>query len=75
ILVGDTQTDRKTMTEYYTEEEPLQKSKWWVWAAVLFVIAIASIVVYANDKNRNSLFGIQHKYDLAPPTETYKKLP
>ena len=75
ILVGDTQTDRNTMTEYYTEDEHIKKSKWWVWAAVLFAIALVLIVVYANDKNGNSFFGIQHKYDVAPATTTYKKLP
>ena len=75
ILVGDTETDRNTMTEYFTEDEPVRKSKWWVWAAVLFAAAIALIFIYANDNNRNSFFGISNKYDVAPATETYKKIP
>jgi hypothetical protein len=75
ILVGDTETDRNTMAEYYTEDEPVHKSKWWVWAIVLFAVATALIVVYANDKNSNSFFGISHKYDVPAATKTYKKLP
>ncbi len=75
ILVGDTETDRNTMTEYYTEDERVKKSKWWVWALILFVIAAALIVFYLNDKSNNSFFGIQHKYEVAPATETYKILP
>ncbi len=75
ILVGDTETDRNTMTEYFTEDEPVSKSKWWVWAAVLFAAAIALIIIYENDNNRNSFFGISHKYDVTPATETYKKIP
>ena len=75
ILVGDTETDRNTMTEFFTEDEPVRKSKWWVWAAVLFATAIALIIIYQNDDNRNSFFGISHKYDVAPATETYRKIP
>ena len=75
ILVGDTETDRNTMAEYYTEDEPVSKSKWWLWAIVLFLIAAAMIVFYANDKSGNSFFGVSHKYDVPPATETYKKLP
>lgn len=75
ILVGDTETDRNTMTEYFTEDEPVRKSKWWVWAAALFAVAIALIIIYENDYNSNSFFGISHKYEVAPATETYKKIP
>ncbi|MFN0082011.1 MAG: hypothetical protein ACKVOM_05790 [Ferruginibacter sp.] len=75
ILVGDTETDRNTMTKYYTEEKPAKKSKWWVGALMLFVIAAALVVFYLNDKSSNSFFGIQHKYDVAPAAETYKTLP
>ncbi len=75
ILVGDRQTDSNTMTEYYTEDERVKKSKWWVWALILFVMAAALIVFYLNDKSNNSFFGIQHKYEVTPATETYKTLP
>lgn len=75
ILVGDRETDRNTMTEYYTDDEPAKKSKWWIWALMFFVIAAALVVFYLNDKSSNSFFGIQHKYDVAPATETYKTLP
>jgi hypothetical protein len=75
ILVGDTETDRNTMTEYYTGDERVKKSKWWVWALILFVIAAALIIFYLSDKSNNSFFGIQDKYDVAPATETYKTLP
>jgi len=75
LLVGDTETDSNTMTEFFTEDVLVRKSKWWVWAAVLFVVAVALIIIYENDINKNSFFGIAHKYDVTAPTETYRKLP
>ena len=75
ILVGDTETDSNTMTEFFTEEEPVRKNKWWLWAAALFALTIALVVIYENDKNKNSFFGIAHQYKVSSPTETYRKFP
>lgn len=46
ILVGDKETTNVVMNEYYSEETIAEKSKWWVWAAVLGGIGIAAIAVY-----------------------------
>ena len=75
ILVGDKETDRNTMTEFFTETESVKKSKWWMWAAALFVISAIMIIIYFNDKNHNGFFGISNKYQLKETTNQYKNIP
>ena len=75
ILVGDKETDRNTMTEFFTETEPLKKNKWWIWAAALFVLSIVLISVYLNNENQNKSFGISHKYELSDASNQYKNIP
>ena len=75
ILVGDTETDRNKMTAYYTETEPLKKSKWWILATLLFILSIVLLFVYFNEENGNHFFGVSHKYEVKPATEQYKNIP
>ena len=75
ILVGDKETDRNTMTEFFTETEPVKKDKWWLWAAALFVISAILILCYLNNKNQNKSFGISHKYELNEASKEYKNIP
>ena len=75
ILVGDKETDRNTMTEFFTETESVKKSKWWIWAAALFLISIIMIIIYLNNKNHNSFFDSSHKYELKEATNQYKNIP
>ena len=75
ILVGDKETDRNTMTEFFTETEPVKKNKWWIWAAALFVLSIVLIFVYLNNENQNKSFGISHKYELNEVSNQYKNIP
>ena len=75
ILVGDKETDRNTMTEFFTETEPVKKNKWWIWAAALFVLSIVLISVYLNNENQNKSFGISHKYELNDASNQYKNIP
>ncbi len=42
MLVGDTETNTAAMVEFYTETATPKKSKWWLWAAVFFMVAVAS---------------------------------
>ena len=75
ILVGDKETDRNTMTEFFTETEPVKKNKWWIWAAAFFVLSIVLIFVYLNNENQNKSFGISHKYELNEASKQYKNIP
>lgn len=56
MLVGDRETTNLQMAEYYTETE-LPKNYWWVWALVLFAIALAAIFIYINQNSLSSFFG------------------
>ena len=75
ILVGDKETDRNTMTEYFTETDPVKKDKWWIWAAVIFIISIILTIIYFNNENRNSFFGVSHKYEMKETSNQYKSIP
>lgn len=75
ILVGDTETTNVAMNEYYAEEEPKARSRWWIFALIIFVIAAALIGFYLIDPAHNSSFGISHKYDVDSAGKTYKSLP
>ncbi|MGF2411380.1 hypothetical protein [Ferruginibacter sp.] len=50
ILVGDKETTNTIMTEYFNEE-PVQKSRWWIWAIVLGTIGLLAIVFYLSNTN------------------------
>ena len=75
ILVGDKETDRNTMTEFFTDTIPVKKNKWWLWAVGLFVFSIILIFMYLNNENNNSFFGVSHKYELNEATPQYKNIP
>ena len=75
ILVGDKETDRNTMTDFFTETEPVKKNKWWMWAAVIFIISIILTIIYFNNENRNSFFGVSHKYEMKETSNQYKSIP
>ena len=56
ILVGDKESTNTAMTEYYSETaEP--RSRWWIWAIVLGVLAITVLLVYMNGAGILSRFG------------------
>ncbi len=48
MLVGETQTNTSAMAEYYSNEVSSKKNKWWLWAIVLFAIALGAIIFYIN---------------------------
>lgn len=75
MLVGDTETSTAAMVDFYTEEAPVKKSKWWVWALVLFAVAIAGIAFYLNRDGSNPYFGNSNKEELKAADSTYKMLP
>jgi hypothetical protein len=56
ILVGDKETTSTQMTGYFDETETTKKSHWWIWAIVLGVVGLATIVLYLSKYGFN-LFG------------------
>ena len=72
ILVGDKETDRNSMTEFFTDTAPTKKNKWWLWAAAIFVLSVVLIFIYLNNEYHNSYFGISHKNELNEATNQYK---
>ena len=75
ILVGDKETDRNSMTEFFTDSLAVENDKWWIWAIVIFVASSVMLFIYLNDDNKNSSFGISHKYEISKPTNQYKNIP
>jgi hypothetical protein len=57
ILVGDKETTNTVMTEYFSEEVPVKKDRWWVWAIVLAAIALLALLFYANGASVSSMVG------------------
>ena len=56
ILVGDKETTNTLMTEYFNEE-PVQKYRWWIWAIVLGVIGLLTVLFYISNTNLSSMAG------------------
>jgi hypothetical protein len=75
MLVGETETSTAAMAEYYSEEEPAMKSKWWVFAIASFAVAAAVIGFYASNKNADSFFGAANKIEVGVADSTYRMLP
>ena len=57
ILVGDKETTNTLMTEYFSEDAPVQKSRWWIWAIVLGAIGIIALLVYMSGTDFLPRFG------------------
>jgi nucleoid DNA-binding protein len=56
ILVGDKESTNTEMTELLAPKYAI-KDRWWIWAIVLGMIAIAAIVIYFTAFNGTSSFG------------------
>lgn len=75
ILVGDKETDRNSMTEFFTDTVIVKKDKWRLWAAALFVLSIIVIFIYCNNNTHNNFFGVAHKYEVKESNILYKNIP
>lgn len=42
VVVGDTETTSEEMAGYFHEQASRKKDSWWVWAAILFLLAISA---------------------------------
>jgi hypothetical protein len=75
MLVGETETNTAAMAEYFSEEEPTMKSKWWIFAVASFAIAAAAVGFYVSDKKADSFFGVSNKIEVEVADSTYRMLP
>lgn len=57
ILVGDTETTNREMSDFYNDSTPGRTNRWWIWAIVLFVAAAVAILLFTTDAGRQSIFG------------------
>ena len=57
ILVGDRETTREAMQEFYVEKEVVWKSKWWIASIVILAISTALILIHYFYFNGNDRFG------------------
>jgi hypothetical protein len=55
LLVGDKETTSTQMTGYFDETETTKKSQWWIWAIVLAVVGLSTIVLYLSQYGFNLL--------------------
>ncbi len=75
MLVGETETNTAAMADFFAEEEPAMKSKWWIFAIVSFVTAAAAVGFYASSKKADSFFGSSSRIEVGVADSTYRMLP
>ncbi len=69
MLVGDTHTNSTAMTELLQDEAP-KKSRWWIAAVLLGVLALSLIVVYYSNNSMGET-GNGIKVSTSPASKTY----
>ena len=75
MLVGEKETNTAAMAEYLEEDVPLKKAKWWVFAVVVAVLSIGTIIYKAIEVKKDSFFGMSQKVVPQAADSTYKILP
>lgn len=56
ILVGDKETTNTVMTGFFSET-PEVKNRWWIWAIILGVIGLLTLIIYFTELHGTSSFG------------------
>ena len=56
MLVGDRETTNTMMTEYFSEEE-VTKDRWWIWAVVLCILALLTLIIYFSNSDNAAHLG------------------
>ena len=72
MRVGDKETTTVVMTELYSDTGPIKKDRWWIWATILTLLAVAALFIYFNDVSRSSSFGNAAKIVPVSEGQTYK---
>lgn len=75
MLVGETETNTAAMADYFSEDEPMKKSKWWIFAIASLAVSAAAIGFYAGNNTNHSFFGAFNKVEVHVADSTYRMLP
>jgi hypothetical protein len=57
ILVGDKESTNTLMNEYFSDDTPVKKNRWWIWAIIIVSIALLALLIYSNSLNASSMAG------------------
>jgi hypothetical protein len=57
ILVGDKESTNTLMNEYFSDDAPVKKNRWWIWAIIIVSIALLALLIYSNSLNASSMAG------------------
>lgn len=73
VRVGDAERTNEFMSDFLTAPKSSKHYKWWIAAAVIFMLAVSTIVVYLNTNSSNYRFG--NTLSISPSEEpvTYQK--
>lgn len=72
ILVGDTETNSAAMTELLNTGEEKKRSRWWIAAISLGVIAAIALLIYFIQHEHRGLFGNIKPVKASESSETYQ---
>ncbi|MEO7263738.1 MAG: hypothetical protein ABIW38_02445 [Ferruginibacter sp.] len=75
MLVGDTQTDTAAMTAFYTDDEEVSKSRWWIWPVLIFITAALIFIFYISAGLHNPLYGNAQAIEKTSAEKTYRSIP
>ena len=74
ILVGDTESTREKMTEYFSNEKVSGPSKIWLWVSLGLIIAAGLIIFLLKAPGVNHASGNRQTLTAEPAGSTYKSL-
>ena len=72
ILVGDTQTNSAAMTELLNTGDEKKRSRWWIAAVGLGIIAAIALLIYFTNYNHAGLFGNIKPVKASESSKTYQ---
>jgi hypothetical protein len=71
ILVGDTHTNSAAMTELLNTGEQAKRSRWWIAALSLGVLALIALLIYFTHHEHGGLFGNIKRVKASQSSKTY----
>lgn len=72
MMVGDRLTTTTEMAAFYSETETASDNKWWIWAAVLFMLGSGAFAWYVSTEGFTGTFGNTGKFPIQSPAVTYR---
>lgn len=74
ILVGDTESNREKMTEYFSNEKISDPGKAWLWISLGLIVAAGIVIFLLKSANVNNASGNRQPITAEPSGSTYKSL-